>query len=145
MSALAETQGSLVKAIAVGRVGLAAAYCLTPGLSLRAWPGRGSHADPVTRLLARSVGARDLALGIGTLMALRHHSPVRGWLEAGLVADLGDAAAIALAFRQLPRVRSLLVLGSAVGAAAAGQWVISSMSTSAGSADAVGNEGAIDA
>lgn len=133
-------QASVARAIALGRLGLAAAFCLTPGLALRGWPGRGAHKDPVARMLARSVGVRDLALGAGTLMALRHGSPVRGWLEAGVVADLGDAMAVALAAPHVPHARALLAFSSAAGAVVAGQWVIRSLPRGDGSAGNAGGD-----
>lgn len=127
----------VAKAVATGRIGLAVSFCLVPGLALRGWPGQGAHADPVARMLARSVGARDLALGVGTLMAVRHGSPLRGWLEAGVVADLGDAVAVALAAPKLPRLRSAIAFGSAVGAVVAGRWAIRSLAPAGGDVEAV--------
>lgn len=132
----------VAQAVAAGRMGLAAAFCLTPGLALRAWPGHGAHTDPVAVMLARSVGARDLALGLGTLIAVRRRAPLRGWLEAGVLADLGDAAAIVLAAPRLPRVRSIMAFTSAAGAVIAGQWIIRSMPVSGdgGIVEAAGGE-----
>lgn len=112
------------KAMGAGRVALGLSYVLAPGLSLRAWPG----ARPTTagdgaqlRHLARSTGGRDIALGAGVLLALSHDAPARGWLEAAALADAVDALAILLAFRHLPRTRAVLMLGAALGTAAAGR------------------------
>ncbi|MGH9189468.1 MAG: hypothetical protein ACRD0Q_05490 [Acidimicrobiales bacterium] len=118
---------ALTRAIAFGRIGLGSVFGLAPGLGLRAWPGGGAGDDVVARLLSRSVGGRDLAIGIGTLMALRHDGPVRGWLEAGIVADAADAVAIVAAFGHLPRMRSLVMLSLAAGAAVAGRLLVGAL------------------
>ena len=72
-------------------------------------------------MMARSTGGRDIGLGLGVLFAQKHDSPVRGWLEAAMLADVADAVAIVLAFRHLPRTKAVLMLGAALGTAAAGQ------------------------
>jgi hypothetical protein len=77
--------------------------------------GRDGSEDP-TRLFARMVGARDLGLGLGLLIALNRGAPVRGWLEASAVVDGIDTVACLLA-RDHIRTR---VLPGAVGLAAAG-------------------------
>lgn len=113
-----------VKAIALGRIGLGLSFSLAPGLALRAWPGRppfrGADAA-VARMLARSTGGRDISLGLGLLLAQRHGGSTRGWLEAAMLADVADAVSILIAFRHLPRVRALMMLGAALGTAGAGQ------------------------
>jgi hypothetical protein len=114
------------RAVAAGRIALGASYLLAPGLALRMWPGRpGSTPEDraMARLLARSVGGRDVALGVGALLALAHDTPARGWVEAGMLADTVDALAIAVAFRRLPRGRALAMLAASVGTAAAGRWL----------------------
>ncbi len=98
-----------------------------PGLALRAWPGGGAHADPAARFLARSTGARDLAIGIGTLFALQKDAPVRGWLEAGMLADVGDVAAVLLGIRSLPRKRAVLALAAAGGTVVAGRRLVGAL------------------
>lgn len=113
-----------VKAIGLGRIGLGVGYSLFPGLALKAWPGlpASTPADAaLLKLMARSTGGRDISLGLGVLFAQKHGAPVRGWLEAALLADVADAVAILLAIKHLPRARAVLMLGAAVGTAAAGQ------------------------
>jgi len=113
-----------VKAIGLGRIGLGVGYSLFPGLALKVWPGRRASTpadDALLRLMARSTGGRDISLGLGVLFAQKHGTPVRGWLEAAMLADVADAAAILLAIRHLPRARAVLMLGAALGTAAAGQ------------------------
>ena len=115
---------AVAKAIAMGRIGLGTVFTLTPGLALRAWPGNGSHDHPVSRFLARSTGGRDLAIGMGTLVALGKGAPVRGWLEAGMLADAVDAVAVLTVIRSVPKGRALLVFAAAAGAVVAGRRIV---------------------
>lgn len=112
------------RAVGVGRVALGISYLVTPGLALRAWPGRRPTDDDdgaLLKLLARSTGGRDIALGVGVLLALSHDAPVRGWLEAAMLADAVDAVAILLALPHLPKAKAVLMLSAAVGTAAVGR------------------------
>jgi hypothetical protein len=109
-----------IKAIAVGRIALGASYVFAAGPALKLWPGRGGSNDEeraMQRLLARSIGGRDLALAIGSLLALSHDKPVRGWVEAAMLADAVDALAIGLALRRVPRALGLLLFAGSVGTA----------------------------
>lgn len=113
-----------VKAVAVGRIVLGASYLATPGLAMKLWPGRSGSTErdeALLRMMARHTGGRDLGLGVGALLAQRHGAPVRGWLEAAMLADTLDAVSILFAFRHLPRTKAVLMLVAALGTAAAGQ------------------------
>jgi hypothetical protein len=125
------TERDVARAIGVARIALGTSYVLGPRLALRVWPGvspGGGDGDAaLARLLARSTGGRDIALGLGALLALSHDAPVRGWIEAGMLADAADAAAIVLAFRHLPRAKALLMLVAAAGTAAAGRRLAASL------------------
>jgi len=112
-----------VKVFAIGRIGVGAGFLLAPGLCLRVSLG-AVEVGPVTRMLARSVGARDIALGLGALLALRHQAPLRGWLEAGTLADAGDALTTALAFRHLGRGRAALAVLSAASSVGLGRRLV---------------------
>jgi hypothetical protein len=86
----------LAVSLAGGRIAIGVVSLLGPGLVGRTMTGRdGSRA--ATRLFARMVGARDLGLGLGLVVALNRGAPVRGWLEASAVVDGIDAAACLLA------------------------------------------------
>jgi hypothetical protein len=88
---------------------------LVPEFVGRTMTGRdGSEGG--TRLFARMVGARDLGLGLGLLVALERGAPVRGWLEASAVVDGDDAAACLLGRHHIRPS----VFPAAVGLAAAG-------------------------
>jgi hypothetical protein len=56
-----------------------------------------------TSAFARMLGARDLALGVGTVIALDRGAPVRGWLEAGALVDGVDLVTAMLAREEIPR------------------------------------------
>jgi len=109
----------LAEAVALGRIAIGIVALVAPTVPLRPWVGRDFAWQPRAKLLARSLGARDLALGIGVLMALRHKAPVRGWVEGAALADAGDTLATLLAFPKLPKGGRWLVLASAGGAAVA--------------------------
>ena len=112
------TARRLALAVAGMRVALGALAMVAPDLALRPWVGRPGGAE--RRVLARALGARDIALGLGALLAARRNAPLRGWVEAGSLSDVGDTVSTALAFGGLPATGRVLVLGAAAGAAAAG-------------------------
>jgi hypothetical protein len=85
-----------------------------PALPLAPWVG-ASRRDPSVRLLARALGGRDLALGLGALLALRSNGPVREWVDAGGFADVGDVVVTLAAFTTLPRWGRWFVLAAASG------------------------------
>jgi hypothetical protein len=108
----------LAQAVAWGRIGIGITAMVAPTLPLRPWVGRDFAWQPRAKLLARSLGARDVALGVGVILALKHDAPLRGWVEGGALADTGDVLATLLSFGKLPKGGRWLVLLSAAGAAA---------------------------
>ena len=108
----------LAEAVAWGRIAIGVTALVAPTVPLRPWVGRDFAWQPRAKLLARSLGARDLALGIGVILAIRHDAPIRGWVEGGALADTGDVLATLLSFGKLPKGGRWLVLLSAAGAAA---------------------------
>ncbi len=122
--------GATVRAVAIGRIVLGASYLATPGLALRLWPGRraSTEADEaLLQMMARHTGGRDNSLGVRALLAQKHDAPVRGWLEAAMLADVLDAVSIVVAFRHLPRTKAVLMLGAALGTAVAGRKLASAV------------------
>jgi hypothetical protein len=85
---------------------------------------RGRPLGPRATALTRMVGARDAAIGVGTVVASSSLSPsaLRTFAAAGAAADVGDAVACLVAARAVrPRRRLgwLAMAGSgALGAAA---------------------------
>lgn len=110
-------------ALALVRVAIGVGATLAPRLLLRPWIGEATAGTPGAKLTGRSLGARDIALGAGAVLAKRHDGNVRGWIEAGALADTGDLVATLVAFKHLPRRSRWLVLASTVGAVAAGLLV----------------------
>ena len=59
----------LAQLVALGRIGIGCTALVAPTLMTRPWIGDAAE-SPDARLMARTMGGRDLALGIGTLRAL---------------------------------------------------------------------------
>jgi hypothetical protein len=101
--------------LAGGRIAIGVASSLAPRLVGRTLTGREGPGGG-TSLFARMVGARDLGLGLGVLIALDRGAPVRGWLEASALVDGIDVAACLLAREH---IRTSIFPG-AIGLAATG-------------------------
>lgn len=80
----------LSQILSLARLSIGFWLFLMPRRGIRAATG---DADPsVGALMAtRGLGARDVAIAIGTMVALDRGTGVRGWLEAGAMADASDA------------------------------------------------------
>jgi hypothetical protein len=87
-------------AIARGRMTLGAGALAAPALAARVMFGRRSGRGAAA--FARMLGGRDLALGLGVVIALDRGAPVRGWLEACALADSVDLLACLLARDDIP-------------------------------------------
>jgi hypothetical protein len=109
--------------VAAGRVALGLTALAWPSVPARPWTGAADD-DLTARVFGRALGARDLALGLGALAALRDQAAnpgaARSWVAAGALSDALDVAASLAAWRELPRVTRWLVAASAGGAALAG-------------------------
>jgi hypothetical protein len=57
---------------------------------------------------------------MGTLFALSHGGPVRGWVEAGMLSDGADALNGLVAMPNAPKVRSIFWMVASGAAALAG-------------------------
>jgi hypothetical protein len=108
--------------IALGRAAIGATLLLAPRQVAEAWVGPGGT-EPAAKLLARSVGARDLALGAGAAVALRQGGDARSWLLGGVLADIGDLAATLRSRDVVPGSSLAGVCALAGGAAVAGAWL----------------------
>jgi hypothetical protein len=85
-----------------GRMAIGAALVVAPRLAGPMWIGDDASSRAV-KLLARALGARDVALGLGTAVALDQGKPVRGWLEGAALADAVDLVATFAAGDSIPR------------------------------------------
>jgi hypothetical protein len=112
----------LALGLAGGRIAIGVVSLLAPGLVGRAMMGPEGASDGM-RLLLRVVGARDLALGIGVLVALDRDAPVRGWLHASAVVDGLDAAGSLLARDHLRPTVFPAAAGAATGGAVLSGWL----------------------
>jgi hypothetical protein len=110
-------------AVAAGRVALGLAALAWPSVPARPWVGASSD-DLAARVFGRALGARDLALGLGALRALRRPAAGPGsasaWVAAGALSDALDVVASLSSWRELPRTGRWLVAASAGGAALTG-------------------------
>src|SRR3712207_4646875 len=89
--------------ISAARFLFGVAFIAEPKLMERAWIGKQARL-PGAQLLARAVGARDLALGLGGLQALtRNDGSARPWLASAAVCDAVDFGATWRAGRGIPR------------------------------------------
>jgi hypothetical protein len=94
---------TLAGLISLGRLVFGVAFIAEPKLMERAWIGKQARL-PGAQLLARGVGARDLALGLGGLQALmRNDGSARPWLAAAGICDVVDFGATWTAGRAIPR------------------------------------------
>ena len=99
--------------ISLGRFAFGVAFIAEPKLMERAWIGKQARL-PGAQLLARAVGARDLALGIGGLQAVkRDDGSARPWLATAAVCDVVDFGATWAAGRTIPRQGRIGVLAIA--------------------------------
>jgi len=108
----------LGQVVAIGRVALGISAIAAPTALARPWIGQAAS-DDGARLLAREMGGRDLALGLGAMRSLSNGrmSDARTWMGMGGLADCVDAAVTVLAFRRLPRLSRWGILASTAGAA----------------------------
>src|SRR4051794_38781529 len=78
--------------LAVNRLLFGIGFLVAPERSARTWIGRDAG-TPGARIMVRAAGARDLALALGALTALRAGGDARPWFAAHLVSDASDFAA----------------------------------------------------
>jgi hypothetical protein len=124
------------RGLALARVAIGATAWISPKVVLRPWVGSSDAGFPSVILLGRALGARDIALGAGALLAARDSGPVRGWVEAGGLADAGDTLATVLAFGDLPRMGRWAILATTLGAVVAAAVISPALGTVAADARA---------
>lgn len=113
---------SLARWLAASRVATGAALFAAPALAGRRWIGADAEGAGTTVAL-RGLGARDVALGIGLIVALESGRPAHRWLEASALADLGDATGMLLAGDDVPATTRAATVVVAAGAAGLGIWL----------------------
>jgi hypothetical protein len=115
--------GNGARAVAGARVVIGLTALAWPTVPARPWVGPAAD-DLAARVFGRALGARDLALGLGALTALRHQGAERGsgpaWVAAGALSDALDVVASLSSWRELPQTGRWLVIASASSAALTG-------------------------
>jgi hypothetical protein len=104
---------------AIGRMAFGAVALSAPQFLGRTLAGAGGTA-PDAQAFLRGMGGREIGLGLGLLAMIRVGGPVRPWLIAGVLADSGDIAGVAGAWRHMPPAKRWLGLGMAGVAATLG-------------------------
>ena len=116
----------LAQGVGIGRVVFGIGFITMPAWTGRIWIGEDSH-RPAVKVLTQAIGARDLTMGLGALIAMRRGKPARGWLEAISLTDVVDFTCGLLAGDRIPRSSRAAVLvlagASALQAAVAAQGV----------------------
>jgi hypothetical protein len=108
--------------VARGRIAFGMAALAAPKLAARAMSGTKQSAG-LAPMFARMFGARDIALGLGTIVAIDRGAPVRGWLEGGALADSADLLACTLARNELTPAAFKAAAALAGGAALLGVFL----------------------
>ena len=83
------------------RVAYGVALIAAPARLTRRWLGPAVDHDP-TRVALRGLGAREVLLHAGGLVATLRGDAVRPWLAASVAGDVSDIAATAAGRRGLP-------------------------------------------
>jgi hypothetical protein len=109
---------ALLTQVNAGRVMFGAGLIARPQIAA-SWVGR-EGGRPGGQVLARGLGARDLALGAGTLAALRAGQPLRPWVLGGLFCDATDLLATHAVRHRLPSAAAPMIYALAGGALVAG-------------------------
>ena len=103
--------------VAAVRVAFGAGSLVAPSFA-RLWVGPDG-AGPAGKLLCRSLGARELALGAGTIAAGMDGARLRRWAVASAIGDMTDAVGT-WAGASVPKRSRVPVLAISLGAAFAG-------------------------
>jgi hypothetical protein len=108
---------TLAGGLAASRLVFGALNLVRPASAQLTWIGRAAR-KPGTQVMIRSQGARDLALGLGTLWALREGRDAHAWMVAQVITDGADGVATWIAREDLPRVPGRAALAAAVASTA---------------------------
>jgi hypothetical protein len=104
---------------AAGRAVFGLVLMLRPGTISRTWIGEDAE-KPGPEMLVRTIGARDFILGLGGVLAIANGGRARGWLEAGVMADVADTVITIAYFGKTPKNGSLTTLALTLTAGLAG-------------------------
>jgi hypothetical protein len=96
----------------LGRIAFGVGFVAGPGALGPRWIGKRGG-DPRVGILLRAVGARDIALGLGTARAISRDRDAAAWLLASASSDALDFAATLAARDRLPGRNAEITLGLA--------------------------------
>jgi hypothetical protein len=113
----------LARGLALGRIALGAGIAVAPARMSRGWVGEDG-AGPGAQVIGVGLGARDVAVGVGSLLALERGGDARTWLAASVLCDAADAIATFSRRDALPPAGAIGVTALAGGAALVGLWVL---------------------
>jgi hypothetical protein len=118
---------SIARAAAAGRIAIGAALVAAPGPAAKRWLGDVSE-RPEAQVAIAGLGARDLALGLGTLWSLGGAKRgARGWLIGSGAADTADLLAVMRGRSGLSTASVLATAAIAGGSAALHAWLQSEL------------------
>jgi hypothetical protein len=88
--------------LALGRLAIGAALVAAPRSQVGSgWVGEDAQ-RPTVSVMMRGLGARDMALALGTLGALRNGGALKPWLLGASLADATDLVATVSAGKAIP-------------------------------------------
>ena len=110
-----------IRLFGAGRIAFGLALATQPARAAATWIGADA-ARPGTQVMTVAMGARDAAIGAGTLLTAGTPA-ARGWILAGVASDAADLAAT-LRTSELPGAARAGVSLLAAGAVAGGLWLL---------------------
>jgi hypothetical protein len=113
---------TLARTLAYGRIALGASLVVAPARAARGWVG-DDGARPGARVLAVALGARDVAIGAGTVRAIARGSGEHEWLVGSAFCDAADFVATFSRRDALPKAGALGVSALAGSATLLGLWL----------------------
>lgn len=120
------TARTLARIQAAGRLAAGGGLAFAPGVVAGAWAGAAADRRD-GQLLAIGLGARDVAIALGTLDALRSRRGAAAWLRAGVLADASDLVATLRARDMLPPLAVPAVVAIAGGSVLLGAYLQSAL------------------
>jgi hypothetical protein len=117
---------TLVQGIAFLRAGIGVAMVAAPARGARGWVGEAGT-TPGAQVIGIALGARDLAVGLGTLNALHRDQDVKSWVAASALCDAADAFASISRRNDIPTTGAVGVTALATSAAAVGVYLLAKL------------------
>ena len=115
---------TLALGFGAGRAVVGVALLAAPGPIARSWVGAD---DTPTTVLARCLGARDLVIGAGLVLAAARDRDPTTWLAGGVLADSVDGIATFAAGGDIPGNGRVGTTALAAGSALFGAWLASAI------------------